>query len=211
MTTTTPQDGMDSLQEILHPGSRALFRYWEGIRGEQAAPARKAIDLRAVSPYVSALFIIERVGPRRTLTWRLAGSSICELFKRELTATPVFKDWPQFEREASSKLLDGVIDTYQPCSIRFRLSTPEGLRIGTEMIAMPILSQEKNEVHIFGSLMTFSDIPGAGYTRIAKIELSSAKVIWTVPVPGDLVAESLRRPRPQPQLTVIDGGRRNYT
>jgi hypothetical protein len=210
MTTTTPQDGMDSLQEILHPGSRALFRYWEGIRGEQAVPSRRAIDLRSISPYVSTLFIIERLGPRRTLTWRLAGSSIGDLFKRELTGSPVFKDWPQFERETSAKLLDGVIDTHQPCSIRFRLITPEGQRIGTEMIAMPILSSESAAVHIFGSLMTFSDIPGAGYSRVSKIELSSAKVIWTVPVPGDHVAAGLRLPRTQPQLTLIDGGRRSH-
>jgi hypothetical protein len=209
MTINTTQDGMDSLQEILHPGSRALFRYWESIRGEQAAPSRKAIDLRAVSPYVASLFIMERIGSRQTLNWRLAGSDVCELFKRELTNSPVFKDWPHFERETASRLLNGVVDTYQPCSIRFRLITPEGLRIGTELIAMPILSDPPGAVHVFGSFMTFTEIPGAGYTRISKIELSSAKVIGTVPVPGDEIAGSLRPARTAPQLTLIDGGLRS--
>ena len=208
MTKSQHPDGMESHQEILHPGSRALFRYWESIRGEQAAPSRRDINLRSIGNYVPSLYIMESAADRRSMIYRLAGSSICNLFKRQLTGAPAFKDWPHFERETAQRLLEGVVASLQPCAIRFRLSTPQGHRIGTELIALPILAKTPGIVHVFGSIMTFSDIPGMGYDRISGVELSSARVIWTVPVPGDQIAANLKQNRMQPQLTVIDGGRR---
>ena len=34
------------LPDLLHPGSRAVLRYWELIRGERSDPTRSDLDLR---------------------------------------------------------------------------------------------------------------------------------------------------------------------
>ena len=41
---------IDAPEEILHPGSRALFRYWETIRMEDSAPNRRRLDLNRLAP-----------------------------------------------------------------------------------------------------------------------------------------------------------------
>ena len=71
-------------EEILHPGSRALFRYWEALRGEMSAPPRDWLDLRKIRSLVPFLFMIERK-PGRDYVWRLAGTKVCRLWSMELT------------------------------------------------------------------------------------------------------------------------------
>jgi hypothetical protein len=190
--------------EILHPGSRALFRYWESIRGERAAPTRADLDLKRIREYVPWLYIAEAHGPTRSYRWRLAGGRICELWHRELTGTAMLAGWDSFERDTAKRLLDGVTQALQPCAIRMRLLTSLGHVIGTELIGLPVLSRD-GPVHIFGAVMPFRDIASLGYDRIVSIEIASARTIWTEPLPGDVSVPV--RGRPAPAFQVIPGGR----
>ena len=48
------------LPDLLHPGSRALLRHWELIRGERSVPTRGDLDLRKITEIVPWLCILER-------------------------------------------------------------------------------------------------------------------------------------------------------
>jgi hypothetical protein len=188
--------------EILHPGSRALFRYWESIRGERAAPVRGDLDLKKIREYVPWLYIAEAHGAG--YRWRLTGGKVCEMWRRELTGTAMFAGWERFERDTAKRLFDGVTQALQPCAIRFRLMTSLGQPIGTEIIGLPLLARD-GTVHVFGAVMPFRDPTGFGYDRIATVEIASARTIWTEPIPGDTIASP--RGKAAPQLQVIAGGR----
>jgi len=195
---------IDAPEEILHPGSRTLFRYWEAIRGEDSAPNRGKLDLKKISALVSCLFIFER-HPLKGYVWRLAGTRICQLWRRELTGSPAFSGWDAFERHTTERLLDGVVTSHQPFVLRFRLFTSLGQNIGAELIGLPLRSLSGSDTHVFGALMPFHDIDTLGYDRISGIEMVTARVIWTEPLPGDRFPP-LQRPVPQP-LRIIAGGR----
>lgn len=199
---------IDAPEEILHPGSRALFRYWEAIRGEDSAPNRRRLDLNKIRPLVPCLFILERQ-PLRGYVWRLAGTKLCQLWRRELTGSLVLSGWAPFEKHTTERLLDGVVQSHQPFVLKFRLFTSLGHDIGAEMIGLPLRSISGETTHVFGAIMPFRDIDSLGYDRISAIELSTARVIWTEPVPGH--HQSVPPPRDlvtagQP-LRIIPGGR----
>jgi hypothetical protein len=196
-------------EEILHPGSRELFRYWESLRGERAAPERCELDLFAIRTHLPSLFIMERDSNRQAYKWRLAGTRICNLWREELTGKDVFGQWQAYERDLALRLLDGVVGSMQPCVMRYRLQTTFNTSIPVEMLCMPMRSYDGSAIHVLGSIMAFSDTHVSGHERIARIELLSARAIWTEPLPGDPLAA---RPgpslaRPFANFRVIEGGK----
>jgi len=203
MVVTGQIETSQAESQILHSSSRALFRFWETMRAERAAPHRALLDLKQVAGLLADLFILERDRPRHGYRWRLAGTRICELYRRELTGSDVFAGWDNFERETMRRLLDGVAGRLQPAVMRLRLHTSLGQTIGAELIALPLQPQDGTGIQVFGGLFPFRDISGLDYDAIGLRELTSARVIWTEPLPGDSLIPSGAGFRP---FQVIRGG-----
>ncbi len=193
---------------ILHPGTRALYRYWETIRAEKAAPNRNDLDLKQISSIVPNLLILERDHMRQTYKWRLAGTNTCRLYCRELTNTDALAGWDKFEGDTIKKLLDMVVTSLQPCLIRFRLTTTMDQVIGAEMLGLPLHARNGSRFNVFGGVFPFRDIANISYDGIRHMELSGARTIWTEHLPGDKLVASLNNSsQPRGGLRVIQGGR----
>ena len=194
--------------QILHQGTRTLYRFWETIRAEKAAPNRDDLDLRKISDIVPNLMMLERDNMRQSYKWRLAGTETCLLYRRPLTGTDALLGWDDFERSTIVKLLDSVVTRLQPCIIRFRLKTTMDQVLGAEMIGLPIHSRNGSRFHVFGGIFPFQDISGIAYDGIAQLELSGARTIWTEHLPGDKLVAGLRNTGAQMGgLRLIHGGR----
>jgi hypothetical protein len=194
--------------EILHPASRKLFRYWEALRGERAAPDRAELDLYKIRDLVPSLFILERHAARQSYKWRLAGTRVCAIWRQELTGRDVFLNWHAFERDLALRLLDGVVGSLQPCVMRFRLQTSLNCTIPVEMVCLPLRAHGRETIHVLGGIMAFSEANTTGCESIARIELLSARAIWIEPLPGDpLLPPGPSLARPFANFRVIDGGR----
>ncbi len=204
MVVTGQIETCQAESQILHPCSRALFRWWEAMRAERAAPHRAQLDLKRVAGLVPDLFILERDRPRHTYRWRLAGTHLCELYRRELTGSDVFAGWDRFERDTMRRLLDGVTGRLQPAIMRLRLHTSLGQTIGAEMVALPLQPHNGTGIQVLGGLFPFRDPSRLGYDAIAAQEMASARVIWTEPLPGDSLVSGASGFRP---FQVIPGGR----
>jgi hypothetical protein len=188
---------------ILHPSSRTLFRYWETARAERPAPARSELNLREISALVPNLFIIEHHAATAALRWRLAGTALCQIFRRELTGTSVLSGWDAFEADILRRFLMSVADTYQPAILRFRLHTDLGHEIGTELAAFPIIASDGATTHVFGGMFAFRDVAPLDYSAIRHMDISAARLIWTENLPGQ---PEQRTTAARPRLTVISGG-----
>ena len=186
--------------DVLHPGSRTIFRHWEAIRGESPAPHRDDLDLRQLGPFVSWLFIMDRSHRTGSYVWRLAGSKVCELWRRELTGAEVLAGWDRFEFDTIHRLLDGVTKNLQPCTLRLRLTTSLGQIIDAEVVALPLRARD-GSIHVFGGVLPFRDAEALGHERVASMHLTSARTIWTEPVPGEHANRRARVP-----LRLVSGG-----
>ena len=77
--------------QILHRGSRLLFRYWETLRAERPCPTRQDINLRQLVPILPNIVVIEPdVMTESGWRYRLAGTQACEILKENPTKNSDF-------------------------------------------------------------------------------------------------------------------------
>ncbi len=192
--------------QILHPGSRALFSFWETMRAEEAAPRRSALDLKKIRDLVPNLIIIEPDPLTDGFRWRLAGTAVCQLYQRELTGTNALLGWDSFETDVVSRFFNSVIHGLQPCLLRFRMFTDLNQLVGAELIGLPAQAGNGGGIHIFGGVFPFRETWSLGHRAITAMELSRARSIWTEHLPGDSLADQAAQRWPRP-FQVIRGGR----
>lgn len=171
------EEGQDT--QMLHPGSRQLFRYWETLRAEKAYPRREDVDFAAIKAVMPDLVIIERDHLRKSFRYRLAGSRVCALFGINLTGTDVFLAWDHFETDVIRRHLEIALTRFQPAVIRMRLTTDRDQQMAAELVVLPVQMQNSNRVQLIGGMFPFRPVAALGHTSIAARELVSARVIWT--------------------------------
>ena len=200
--------------DIMHPTSRALFRFWESARGEMAAAKKQDLDLKEIAHILPYLCILERDLHKPAYIWRLAGTGICQLFGKELTGQSVLEDWPDFEKQAMASSFDMVVATMQPAVARFKAVSELGSEIGVEFVSFPIQDSNTGAIQILGATVPFHSPAWLGTQNLVSFELSAMRKIWTDFLPDDRLSpkyhQSLSNNKKSPPfLKIIDGGKKN--
>ena len=199
-----PNNG-ETQSQILHPGSRHLFRYWESLRAERPCPRKDEIVLKNIVEVVPNLAIVERDQAKKGWQFRLAGTKIYDLFGKEMTNNDALQGFDSFERGVVSNCLDISQTRMQPCLVRMRFISEHNVVIAAEMIGLPILDANDGKIQIFGGLFPFHDSQLGNETALVRRELASARMIWTEHDTGDALLGEVGRKAP-PQFQVIQGG-----
>jgi hypothetical protein len=197
--------------QILHPGSRQMFRHWEMLRAERPCPTREEFGLAPLAGLMPDMVIIDRDYLRNSFKFRLAGSGPCALFGHNLTGTSVTQGWDSFESDIISRHLLTAINQQQPAVLRMRLTTDMDQIVAAELVALPVQMRNSHRIHIIGGLFPFRAVQSLCHTRLVKRELVSARVVWT--------EHQLPMTRPEPRgyapkaynpgrkFSVIEGGK----
>lgn len=193
-------------QAILHPVSRSLFSYWNGLRGERSTPSRSEIALRPLAPVLPWIGIVERDIAHRQHRWRLAGTGIARLWGDGLTGRQIAADWPDCHRCTLARALDGVVDRLQPFVARCKATSAEGEAIGIEFFAAPIEAADRASIQALCSAVPFRQPHWLGRVAIVEVEVTSLTAIWLGPLPDEIgVLHS--RLQPRTPFRLIRGGR----
>jgi hypothetical protein len=204
-------EAQDQETQMLHPGSRQLFRYWETLRAEKAYPRREDIDFAAIKSVMADLVVIERDFLRNSFRYRLAGSRVCELFDTNLTSTDVFAGWGSFETDVMRRHLEIALTEFQPVVIRMRLTSERNQQMAAELVVLPVQVQNSNRIQLIGGLFPFRPTAGWVHTAIVTRELVSARVIWTehqgiIPQKLDVAPQPADLRGQERKFRLIDGG-----
>ena len=193
-------------EAILHPGSRTLFSYWNGLRAGRAAPARQEIDLRALAPVLPWLGIVERQAQPRRHRWRLAGTGIARLWGNGLTGATVAGDWPEVYRRSLVRALDGVCERRQPFVARLKTVSAEGEALGLELLGAPVDAADGASVQTLCCVVPFREPYWLGSTPLVEVELTMLTALWLGPLPDEIIGAG-KSGQPARQLRLIQGGR----
>jgi hypothetical protein len=196
--------------QILHPGSRHLFRSWEMLRAERPCPAREDFDMASLKSVLADMVVIDRDYLRNSFKYRLAGSHVCDLFKQNLTGGNVLAGWDSFESDVLSRHLMTVVNQMQPAVIRMRLVTDRGQAVAAEMLLLPVRMRDSQRVQVLGGLFAFRAARSLGHSGIASRELAAARVIWTeheAIAPAEASTQPANLRAAARQFTLISGGR----
>jgi hypothetical protein len=201
MQTTDTIQATAAPEEMLHPGNRTLFRYWEAIRGDISAPKRDWLDLRQIRSLIPFLYMIERK-PEADYVWRLAGTQVCGLWGMEVTGKPALALRERFEHETVTRLLDAVVDGHQPFVMRFRMHSGSGASVAAEFTGLP-LQARNGDTHVFGAAMPFREARRLHHDHVIGFELCTARTLCAEPI-RQAVDTPLKTSR-QP-FQIINGG-----
>lgn len=187
---------------ILHPGARSLLSLWQDLRGGRDLPHRADLDLRQMPRQAPWLFIVETAGEAPGFRYRLAGTGICGLLRREVTGTDFLAGWESFERGAIARTLRVVTHRLRPAHFRLRFLTDRGQKIGADMLALPMLARDGTNVQVLGGLFPHASPEVWHYDTLVPADLAAVRVLE--PGPGNIaVAEPAQAPR---KFRLISGG-----
>lgn len=205
MSMFTNSEVSQTGMQMLHPGSRKLFRYWEGLRAERPCPERSDIDLRQIVEIMPNLVILEMNHNIKEWSYRLAGTEVCALMDGSQTGKNALAGWDSFEKNVVAKSFAIAQERKQPCLVRMRFVFEGAPILPAEMVVLPVFDAKTQQVQLIGGVFPLLN----GKTFIAapfkRRELVSARMIWTEHEIGDVMLEHVGR-RATPMLRVINGG-----
>ncbi len=191
--------------QMLHPGSRKLFRYWEALRAERPCPNRGDIDLRQIVEIMPNLAILEFDGARNKWIYRLVGTEICTLMGSDQTSKDALAGWDSFEKDVVSKSLALAQDRAQPCLVRMRLVFNGAPILPAEMVILPVYDDKLEQIQLFAGIFPLLGERTFWPAPLQRRELVSTRMIWTEHETGDALLDQVGR-KATPMLRVIQGG-----
>jgi len=190
---------------LLHPENIALLRLWRGLcagdTGNEGIPHKREMTPRAMVRLLPWIGLAERRHGGH-LAWRLAGSGLCRLWRRELTGEELFHDWPTFEHRTLLRLLDGALKARRPVMARMRLSDARTTAVITaELLALPL--RGGNAPLLLISLAPLGETPDTALCRVSSAELLSLRML---PAAAQTPPAPPMKPARGRTLRIIPGG-----
>jgi hypothetical protein len=135
--------------------TRALFDYWDALRGERPAPDRADIDAGAIRSSLANTFILT-FDPQQGHPFRIAGTSLYDMFGAELTGTPFAALWAADEQLAMSDLVRTLAQEQDGVVAGVSGRNAEAQTAELEMILLPLTSGDLGTGRILGALTPVS-------------------------------------------------------
>jgi hypothetical protein len=127
--------------EIGNPWLQQLHDLWDAKRGDRVAPARSDFAIAEFKPWLGHLLILDNIGMRDDIRFRLYGSKLVELFGFDLTYKTVMEsmlligDQPLIEYDTVSRAKRPVyVSRFTPTARR---------HIQVDKLALPLISDNR--------------------------------------------------------------------
>lgn len=135
------QHGTAPPPAIGNPMLQKLYDLWNSKRGTRAAPARADFSIVELKPWLGNLLILDNIGAREDIRFRLYGSKLVDLFGFDLTyktvmdSTLLIGDRPLVEYQDVSRLQQPVyVSRFTPTAHR---------HIQVDKLALPLISDHR--------------------------------------------------------------------
>lgn len=132
-----------------------VYDYWNSLRQGSSAPLRSDFDPVVLRRRLPDLFMLELSGT--DILFRLAGTRICELFRRELRYHRFLSLWQRSDQDTALEAALAGLRTEE--AVVIRLSMRHGLGdTPCEMLLMPIRSCGKLADRWLGCLLPLAPV-----------------------------------------------------
>jgi len=125
----------------------ALWRYWEGKRGDLPMPRRRDIDPVDIPSLLPHLMLVERT-PEGRFRYRLAGTAVVQAYGRELTGRCVDEVIPEPRRVFAQRHYNTVFTSARPIFVRNRYTAPNATDFVVSRIMLPLSTDSPDLVQL---------------------------------------------------------------
>jgi hypothetical protein len=159
-----------------HAATRALFAYWNELRGHRAAPERTHIDPTAIRGVLSDTFILE-VDTRRTFPFRIAGTRANALFARELKGTSFLDLWRGADLDTARRLLSTILDEVSPSVSGLAGLAGDRTPLDIELLLLPLRHNGRTHARLLGCLSPGAVPAWLGLIPIDRLSFRSLRFV----------------------------------
>ena len=206
-----------------HLASKHLFSYWTNLRNDRKAPTRAEIEPSDIREYLGDTFILEVNQSLRTISFRLAGTRLCNAYGQELKGLGFMNLWAE---EDNLRVLRAITRTYRdfkPAILSHKGSAADGREVDFETLVLPLLPTHDGDIRLLGISTTKETPIWLGNDPIVTNKVTSAYNLTgvtrddtneasLVPFPGNFkispsVISATIEGRQFGHLRVLDGGK----
>ncbi|MEM9332264.1 MAG: PAS domain-containing protein [Pseudomonadota bacterium] len=193
--------------------SKRLFKYWNSLRGLRSAPDRREIEPSDIREILGDTFILELDHNYRNLSFRLAGTRLCNAHGRELKGVGFLSLWDETDNMQVYKCVSRVFQHSEPCVIFYTAESEQGKTAKYEMLLLPLLNGTESASRILGISTPLESLIWLGSDPLSNCILKSGRYIkpehetaeQAPPLVPEIAATDTSN-RKVRHLTIIDGG-----
>lgn len=162
-----------------HQNTRALFDYWNTLRGKDIAPKREDIDPSEIKWLLPGMFFLEYKG-EENFPFSLAGTQLCDHYDMELHGLNMCDFWAGKDRDSFAHILQSVIEECAVGIVGFTAHTNLEGSCKMEMLVMPVKSPVRRPPRILGCINAFGKPiwQGNEHEKISHHEISGLRMMW---------------------------------
>lgn len=178
-----------------HPVSRELFAYWDRLRNGRTAPERSDIDPAMIRGVLMDTFILGTDGAGASgssYPVRLSGTRLNALFLSELKGRSLTELWEDADRPTIERLITTVIEDAVPIVAGLKGAPPNHRAIDLEMVLLPLRHHGRTQSRILGAIAPIELPSWLGLLSLARVSLSSLRVIAPRPHQGSSLTTDAR-------------------
>ena len=168
--------------------TKALFDYWNALRGSRSAPDRRDIDPTRIRTALANTFILE-LNEASEFDFRLAGSHICSAYSRELKGRSFTRLWHERDRDAVDTLMRAVTEDHAAALVTFIGSTSVNTKLTVETILLPLRHNGSTQTRVLGAMTAVDEPYWFGVQPVQEQRVSGLRLIW----PDDVAYTQDRR------------------
>jgi len=131
-------------------GSKDLYTYWLSLKGSRTAPERNEIEPNDIRNLLGDTFILEVNHQEKYVSYRLAGSRLCNAYGRELKGVGYFANWLEEDSFDVVSAVKDVYSNYIPNVISHLGQTKQNRFMEFETLLLPLQPIDGNTTRILG-------------------------------------------------------------
>lgn len=159
-----------------HRNSHFAVGYWSRIRQGRPTPDQCDIDPKALKRLLPFVFLLD-VRPEGSITYRLAGTTLCERYGGELRGRDYLGFWDPDSRGRMREILRQALAAKTPLCLTSIGSTEDCRMIEIETVLMPITFGTDIPERFLGVAQVLTDVTPLAGRAISFERLTGAELV----------------------------------
>lgn len=182
--------------------TKALFDYWNALRGSRSAPDRRDIDPTRIRSALANTFILE-LNDSNEFDFRLAGSHLCSAYARELKGRSFTRLWHERDKDAIDTLVRAVTEDHAVALVTFQGTTAVQTRLTVETILLPLRHNGTTYSRLLGAMTAVDEPYWFGVQPLIEQRITGLRLIWPDDVSVEEMARDVATAVPSPEFAAF--------
>jgi hypothetical protein len=170
-----------------HKTSKSLYAYWNALRGGRMAPRRFEIEPVNLGEALPDTFILERQD-QTTFPYRLAGTRLCERFRKEFRGHDFLAGWSAADSLTLRNRLNSISMHGGVSLVLAQAQSAGGKTLHVEVLILPLIHGQDIADRFLGVLSPIEAPAWLGFDPLCAMHILEEETIWPDGPPGTDVA-----------------------